>query len=99
MGHLEVFAHRQVLEYARHLEFPADPSPRNLVFLPIGDVVAQEGHLPAGRLGAAGDEVHERRFAGAVSPDQDAQLSFFNGHIEAIHRAKAAEVHLKVLDL
>ena len=61
-------------------------SPKKVTFPPV-DLVA------------TGDEVHERRFTGAVSPDQDTQLAFFYGHIEAIHRTKAAEVHLKVLDL
>src|SRR5205085_3068213 len=71
----EILGHREVAEYARHLEFSADAGPRNLVLLQILQRLAVERDRAGARLDLAADDIERRGLAGPVWPDQATQLN------------------------
>ena len=90
---LHVVAHAEVDEDRRRLELAADAERRDLVLTHLDQVgVMPEDHAPAGRLHSTRDHVEQRRLAGAVRTDDDAELLAIHEEVEAAQRLEAVVV-------
>jgi hypothetical protein len=101
--HLErdehVLARGEAAERFEALERARDAEPRPPVGPAPGDIGAVEPHATtAGRL-QAGDDVEERRLAGAVRPDEPGHASFGDRERRVVDRQQAAELHRYLVDL
>jgi hypothetical protein len=88
---LDVLAHGQAAERTAVLERPADPGARTSVRAPAGDVAAAELDRARRRGVEPGEQVHERRLAGAVRPDQPDDLVPVQLERDAVERLHARE--------
>src|SRR5699024_4130566 len=75
-----------------------DAQPRNVVRRPAGDVTAAVQDFPGAWPQAPGQHVVERRFAGAVGPNQRHRLVFKYIEVDVIHGVHAAEVPAQALN-
>ena len=91
VGDLQVLEHGEVFVDRRRLELAADAGADDLVLLHLGQLAALERDGAAGRLGPAADEVEHRGLAGAVGPDDDADLVAVEIEGEIVDRAEAVE--------
>ena len=82
-GGLDVLVHRELGEDVGALEGAGDPHAADLVRGDAGDVAALQHHLAAIRLRVPGDQIEERRLAGAVRADDggDAPLLDVQAHV------------------
>jgi hypothetical protein len=99
-GQLEILEHGVVLEYRRLLEFAPDARLGDL-----GSVYGQqidrlaEPRRAAVRARFAGDDIHHGRLAGAVGPDDAAQLARLDVQSQRVERLEAVEADGDVLDV
>ena len=94
-----VLAHAHVQEQAQRLEGARDPALGDLVRLEADDAAPFEEDVACGRLVDAGDEVEERRLAGAVRADHADDLSLAHVDVEPVDDREAAERHRDVAQL
>ena len=89
---LEVLEHRVLGEHRRLLEFAADAGVGDLGFGQSREVdrLPEERGARVGP-GLAGDHVHHRRLAGAVGPDDAAQLAGVDDQRQVVQRLEAVE--------
>jgi hypothetical protein len=73
------------------LEAASEPPPRHLVGRKAGDVAAAQQDPAAGRRHLAGEEVDERRLAGAVRPDDGVDLARLECERDVVDRGEALE--------
>src|SRR6185312_649788 len=91
-GDPKVLVDGEAVPYARHLGFDANSEPGDLVLRQGGDLPSIEQDGTAGRAELAGQHLEERALAGAVRPDQAAQLAVAYSKVDARHRMYAAEI-------
>src|SRR5213592_3547707 len=97
---LDVVPHREIHEYRRRLELAADAQLGDLVLAQRQQVgVVAEDHAPALGLDAPGDDVEQRRLAGAVRADDHAQLATVHEEVQAAERLEPVEVHGHVFEV
>ncbi len=75
----DVFQHRHLRERLHDLEGAGEPEPRDLVGPHPGDIAAVEDYASGGRRMYGGDQIDQRRFAGAIRSDQPEDLTFYDG--------------------
>src|SRR6185369_4625977 len=86
-----MLADRQPVEQARHLGLDADPAAGDEVGVITGDVLPAEHDAAGGRLELAGQHLEQRALAGAVGPDQAAQLTLGEREVHATYRLHSPE--------
>ena len=100
----EVFQHGQGFEDVGRLEFAPDAHAGNFRFVAAGNIlgwplIGLENHGASRRLDLAGNDIEQRRFAGAVGPDDDAQFAAVDRKVQLVQRLEAAEVHGEIVHL
>jgi hypothetical protein len=95
----QVLAHGLFLEDVDRLEGARDAAPGDLVAGMSGDVGAVERNLAGGRLVVAGNDVEQRRFAGAVRTDNAEDFALVDGEGHVGDRSQAAEAFGQIVDL
>ena len=85
------FQHREMREQADVLERARDALERALRRARIHDRLALEQDLAGIGGENAGDEIEERRLAGAVRPDQRVDVAGRHLELEIVERVEAAE--------
>ena len=75
---------RHLGKQRRQLERPRQPSLADAVRLQAGDVGAGKAHAARGRLHHPGDQVEQRGLAGAVGPDDGANLADGDLHADVV---------------
>src|SRR5207253_755217 len=98
-GGEHVLDDRQRAERADHLEGARDPELGAAEGGEPGDVGAVEADAAGIRRGGPGDEIEERRLAGAVRPEEAEELALLDVEIHAAHGLDPAEALLQALDL
>jgi hypothetical protein len=94
----QVLQHRQAREEIRALEGARDPAARDVVRGQPGERSAVEHDAARARRQVAGDEVEDRRLAGAVGPDERAALARRHLERHAVDGAERAEIAGEALD-
>src|SRR3546814_14810955 len=89
----------ELAEHARHLELPAHAGAFDLVLLGPAERLFAEPDLARAGLGLAADQVERGGLAGAVRPDEAAQLAAGDAQIEVVHGEEAVEAHRHVAQL
>src|SRR5439155_1588947 len=87
----EVLANRQTDEETRNLSIHPDASPGDGVRVMAGDVVAPKQNAPGRRLELPGEQLEQRALAGAVGPDETAQLPLGQREIHTADGLDTAE--------
>ena len=95
----DVLQYRHVAEEAQVLERARDPALDDEVRRQTGDVLAEEQDVPAVGRVHAGDQVEERRLAGAVRADQGDDAAGLDAEVHVLDRGDAAEGLEQLLDL
>src|SRR5262249_20568332 len=96
-GDTQIVADREVGEELEALERSCDAQPRPLVRLETAHITAvEQDSARAGGL-QAGDDVEERRLAGAVRTDESRDLCRGHVEVDARERAVSAEVDRDLL--
>ena len=91
-GEFQIVEHALVLEDRRLLELAADAQVGDAGLVAHRQVdPAAEIDLARVRAGLAGDDVHHRRLARAVWPDDRAHLAGFEYEAQAVQRLEAVE--------
>ncbi len=92
---LDVVGDGVAVEHGRLLKLAADAEPRDLGLVEAREVViaAVEHHVAGVGPGLAGDDVHHRRLAGAVRPDDRAHLARLDRERQVVERLEAVERH------
>ena len=98
-AHADVFEHRQPAEQLVDLEGAREPAPCPIGLAQRGDVVAVEDHAARMRAERAGDQVHQRRLAGAVGADERVPRSALERQIDIARHRQRAESPVQSLDL
>ena len=99
-GHVQIAAHRDVVEQLQRLPGPGQPGPGDAVGGHAGQVPAPEPHPAGGVAGQeAGDRVDEGGLARPVGADQPGQLAGAAVEAHLIHRHHPAEAHCEPLGL
>ncbi len=88
---LDVLEHGLAVQRTRMLEDDADPGPGDAMGRPSGDVDAVELHRAGIRPLDAHDELHHRRFAGAVRADEAEDLAARDVEGDVLDGDEAAE--------
>ena len=89
----EILEHGEVFVDGRRLEFAADAAADDLLLLAAGDLLILELDRAAGDPGASADQVEHGGLAGAVRPDDDAQLAIVDVEVEVVDGLEAVERH------
>src|SRR6266404_6604600 len=87
----EVLANRQPVEETRNLGLHTDASPGDGVRVMAGDVMAPKQNTPGRRLELPGEQLEQRALAGAVGPDETAQLPLGQREIHTADGLDTAE--------
>jgi hypothetical protein len=95
----DVLADGHVEEQAQRLEGARDSLACDQVRLEAGDALAREDDVALRRLVDAGDEVEERRLAGAVRADHGDDLALVDVEVEPGDDLQAAEGHRHLPEL
>ncbi|MPM92334.1 hypothetical protein SDC9_139469 [bioreactor metagenome] len=98
-GAQHVFHHRQPTEEADVLEGAPDARRRDLVLLQPGNVPAAQEHLPFIGGVDSGDDVKDRRFAGAVGANDAVDFPRLRLQAEILNRLDAAKAFINTLYL
>ena len=88
---LDVFQHGLAMQRTRMLEHNAGAHARDPVRGPAGDLDAVDAHRSGIGAFDAHDQLHDRRFAGAVRADQAENLAGLDGKRHPLHGNQAAE--------
>ncbi len=89
---LEIVPDRMTLENGRLLELAADAELGNIGLVPLGEIdLAVEEHFALVGPRLAGDDVHHRRFAGAVRADDGAKFPGLDDDRQRIQRLETVE--------
>ena len=91
-GHLDVLPHGEAAEQVAVLERTGQAGSRPAARRPRRDVDVVELDHPGARAVEAGEDVHERRLAGAVRPDQPHHLVPVELEAHVVERVDALEV-------
>ena len=98
LGHKQqVFPHSHILVQRRLLRQIADAGLGGGGFL--GNIMAVDGHGAVGGRQVAGDDIHGRRLARAVRPQQAVDAAVLNGKADVIHSGMAAVAFRQMFDL
>ena len=97
-GNEHVLPRRQRAEHLEALERSGQPQAGALVGLAPGDVFAVDQHLARRRLLQAGDDVEQRRLAGAVGADEAGDPTWIGGEIDVLQGHHAAETDADLLN-
>ncbi|ORE91538.1 membrane associated protein [Stappia sp. 22II-S9-Z10] len=89
--HHQILAHRQRVELLGELKGAQQAAPEELVRGEAGDVLAVQPHGAGGRRIEPGDDVEERRLAGAVGADQPGDGAAPDRQRHVTHGVDAAE--------
>ena len=98
-GRHDVLLHRHVQEQPQRLERARDPARGDLVRLEAEQRLALEPDVAGVGLVDAGDEVEERRLAGAVRPDHADDLALVDVQVELVDAREPAEALRDALEL
>ncbi len=98
-GGLHVLEDREATEHARDLKGPPDPAAAHLVGRKPADLVARKIDDPGIVLDVTGDQVEQRRLAGAVWTDDRPHVGTRDRQVDAVDGLHAAEVFLQRPDL
>src|SRR6185312_1482306 len=93
-----VLEYRQFGEYLGDLEGARHSERHALVRRHQGDIAPVEFDGAGARRQKAADQIEERRFAGAVRPDDRAQLAFGDAERHVLHRHETAEAFGRIPD-
>src|SRR3989441_2230802 len=97
---LDVVPDREVHEDRRGLELPSDPQLGDLVLAERQEIGALAEDDPAALgLDTPGDDVEQRRLAGAVGADDNPELAPIHEEVEAAQRLEPVEVHGDVFEI
>ena len=88
---LHVLDHRHLRQRLGELERADHAAPGDLVGGHVGEVVAVEAPGPGVRLVEPGEQVEERRLAGAVRADERGDGAALELHVVDVHRREATE--------
>jgi hypothetical protein len=94
----EIFEHREVFVDRRSLEFSSDTETYDLLFLAAGDFLVLELDRALRDLRPTADQVEHRGLAGAVRPDDDAQLALVDVEVESVDGLEPIEGDADVLE-
>jgi len=94
----EIFEHREVFVDRRSLEFSSDAETYDLLFLAAGDFLVLELDRALRDLRPTADQVEHRGLAGAVRPDDDAQLALVDVEVESVDGLEPIEGDADVLE-
>ena len=97
-GKFHVLECGQTVVDAGCLEFATDAAQGDVGLQLVRDFVALEKHRAGGRPGLAADKIAQRRFAGAVRPDDHAQLVALDAPSADVHCLEPIEHSGQVLD-
>ena len=98
-AHADVFQHREPAEQLVDLEGAREAAPRAFGLTHVCDVLAVENHAARVRLERAGDQVHQRRLAGAVGADERVPRAALERQIDIARHRQRAESPVQSLDL
>ena len=93
----KVLANAEPVEHVRHLRLDADAEPGDLVRLGPRNVPTAEQDDAPGGLQLAGQHLEKRALAGAVRPDQAAELALGEREVDVADGLHAAELHAEPL--
>ena len=96
-GDLDIVEHRHGLEQADVLERAGNAGLHDLIGLLAVELLAAEVKCALRRRIHAGEQVEDRRLAGAVRADEAHELALMDLHIEVRHGLQAAERDAEVL--
>ena len=89
---LDILERGEAAEYAGDLKRAGEPPAAEVLGRQAADVLASKKDLPGVVSEIAGDQVEERRLAGAVGADDRAQVALGDGQVHAAHGLDAAEM-------
>jgi hypothetical protein len=95
-GEPDVFLRRELREHVRDLERPSEPCARASERRLRCHVDAVELDTPGGGTEQPGDEVEERRLAGAVGPDHGEQLALADLELDTGDDRRASDVEPEI---
>src|SRR6185369_11706632 len=95
---LEVLEHGQILVDGRSLELAADAKTNDLLLPVAGDLLVLELDRAFRNARAAADQIEHRGLAGAVRPDDHAQLALVDVEVELVDGFEAVERNADVLE-
>ena len=98
-GEAHVLARAERGEDMAPLEGARDAFARHAMDRKAGDILAREDHLARVRLQHAGDQVEQRRLAGAVRADDGANLAGLELHVDRVDGDERAEAPCQPLAL
>ena len=90
---------REIITRLGYPERPADTAPGPARRVVPGDVRPVESYPTGVRRSGAGDDVEQRRLAGAIGPDQAEHLAGGDGEAHVVERADPAEADHHTLEL
>src|SRR5207245_9154441 len=91
-GERHVVERAELIEEAAELERSRDPRADPLLDRLLRDVVAAEEDVALVGRQQPADQVDERRLARAVGADEGEHLALLHAEVDAVHRAKLAEL-------
>ena len=94
----QVFGHRQFEEQIGDLERAREPGCQHAVGRLRGAIHALDQHLAVARTQCPGDQVEQRRFAGAVRPDHGGDAIARDDEADVVDGAQTAEMHGEIAD-
>ena len=98
-GEEEIVPDREVAEQQRRLVGAPQSHADAVVGRHLGDVLAEEAHAARGRREVAGDDVEQRRLAGAIGPDHRPPLARRHRERDVLDGAQRAECPRDALEL
>ena len=90
-GQPDILEDGEAGEHARDLHGAGDAGPGPPGRRPVGDVLAAPEDPAAARSQEPGQQVDHRRLAGAVGPDERADLAFLHPQVDVVDSHQAAE--------
>jgi len=87
----EIFEHGEVFIDGRRLEFSTDATANDLLLLAARYFLILELDRAVGNSGTPANQIENGGFAGAVWPDNDAQLAVVDVEVEVVHGFEAVE--------
>src|SRR4051812_31137409 len=98
-AHGDVLPNRELLKRTHELERARDPCLTELGRRKAGNFAPVQAHATAIRSVEPGDEIEQRRLAGAIRPDQADDLAFGHLEVNLADRGETAETLRYALEL